>query len=139
MKRIACTVMFVLGVLSLAFAVESVAGEFEMIRWTIDGGGMVQAAGGNFELSGTAGQPDAGVVASGGEFALTSGFWFRQAEGDCNCDSAVNLFDFGAFTDCLTGPGGGLIEPGCICFDLDRDEDVDLDDFLAFQFAFTGG
>jgi hypothetical protein len=41
--------------------------------WTIDGGGGT-SAGGAFTLSGTIGQPDAGVM-SGGAYTLTGGFW----------------------------------------------------------------
>lgn len=44
------------------------------IEWhTIDGGGGT-STGGDYSLNGTAGQPDAGKM-SGGEFALSGGFW----------------------------------------------------------------
>lgn len=44
------------------------------IDWsTMDGGGGT-STGGDYSLSGTAGQPDAGTM-SGGEFVLTGGFW----------------------------------------------------------------
>lgn len=47
------------------------------LRWsTIDGGGATPISGGVFSLNGTAGQPDAGA-ASGGTFALASGFWYE--------------------------------------------------------------
>ncbi len=42
--------------------------------WTIDAGGGMRSTGGDFELSGTIGQPDAGTM-SGGDFELTGGFW----------------------------------------------------------------
>ena len=130
--------IYVLTATAMLFAGVALADEFEMIRWTVDGGGAMRAGGGDFELSGTAGQSDPGALMSGGEFELTGGFWFRQAEGDCNCDSAVNLFDFDAFTDCMSGPGGGLPAPECVCFDFDGDADVDLIDFGLFQTAVTG-
>lgn len=45
------------------------------LAWTtIDGGGVQDSAGGDFRLSATAGQPDAGTSAGGG-FTLQSGFW----------------------------------------------------------------
>src|SRR5687768_3621509 len=45
------------------------------IDWfTIDGGGGV-SSGGGFSLSGTIGQWDAGPTMTGGDFALTGGFW----------------------------------------------------------------
>ncbi|HOZ38974.1 MAG TPA: hypothetical protein PLH64_09540 [Anaerolineaceae bacterium] len=45
------------------------------LEWnTIDGGGGSLSTGGTYSVSGTAGQPDAGVM-SGGEFSLAGGFW----------------------------------------------------------------
>ena len=41
--------------------------------YTFDGGGG-RSSGGTLEIIGTAGQPDAGVMA-GGEFSVTGGFW----------------------------------------------------------------
>jgi hypothetical protein len=43
--------------------------------WTVNGGGGASvSADGRFEVSGTAGQPDAGFIA-GGTFYLQGGFW----------------------------------------------------------------
>ena len=56
--------------------------------------------------------------------------------GDSDCDGDVDLDDFEAFSDCLTGPGGGAT--GCGIFDAESDNDIDLDDYGAFQLAFTG-
>ncbi len=110
---------------------------FEINRFTIDGGGDMLSAGGGFELSGTIGQPDAGLV-SGGGFTLAGGFWFPLADGDCDTDGSVDLIDFDDFQPCLSGPSGG-VGRGCGCFDVDQDGDVDLSDVAAFQHAFTGG
>ncbi len=45
------------------------------LTWsTIDGGGGASAASG-YALVGTAGQPDAGAVMSGGGYTLVGGFW----------------------------------------------------------------
>ena len=52
---------------------KNVAG-FEITWYSIDGGGGMRSTGGDFELSGTIGQPDAGRM-SGGDFTLTGGFW----------------------------------------------------------------
>ena len=120
----------------------TVAEDYEMSRWTIDGGGAMFSTGGDFELSGTIGQPDAGPGASGmsgGEFTLTGGFWFETPVGDCNNTGAVNLVDYDDFESCLSGPGGGLLAPECNCFDVDGDEDVDLFDAAEFQDSFTNG
>jgi hypothetical protein len=46
---------------------------FDLSWHTIDGGGGT-STGASFELSGTIGQPDAGVMAGGG-FELAGGFW----------------------------------------------------------------
>ena len=43
--------------------------------WTVDGGGGTWSdAGGQYELNGTSGQPDAGVW-SDDDYTLTGGFW----------------------------------------------------------------
>ena len=112
--------------------------EFEVSRWTIDGGGVMFSADGNIELSGTIGQPDAGIMEGEG-FTLIGGFWFREPLDDCNSDGWVDLLDYDDFDECLSGPGGGLPLPECNCFDVDGDDDVDLSDFHRFQHEFTGG
>jgi pectate lyase len=53
--------------------VTSGAGARSSLWFTVDGGGG-RSAGGDFALSGTVGQPDAGVL-GGGEFSLRGGFW----------------------------------------------------------------
>jgi hypothetical protein len=113
------------------------------IDWsTIDGGGG-HSAGGNFELKGTIGQPDAGMVMAGGDFSLAGGFWPGGdvvgpiQPGDCDGDGDIDLADFDGFEDCLLGPDGGL-GLDCDCFDLDSDGDSDLADYATFQANFTG-
>lgn len=45
------------------------------INWhTMDGGGGT-STGGVYSVSGTVGQPDAGIAMTGGNFSLTGGFW----------------------------------------------------------------
>ncbi len=48
-------------------------GGYDLSWWTVDGGGG-PSSGGSYTLSGTFGQPDAGVVAGGG-YTLGGGFW----------------------------------------------------------------
>jgi hypothetical protein len=78
-------------------------GSFEITSYTIDGGGIVNATGGVFTLSGTIGQPDAGPVQSGGTFELASGFWPTAiATNTCPADFAapfgvLNFFDVAAY------------------------------------------
>ncbi len=113
-----------------------IAGEFEINWHTIDFGGVMRSTGGDFELSGTIGQPDAGALV-GGNFELSGGFWFELAPTDCNDDGIVDLLDHDSFTGCLTGPEGG-VPNGCECFDVDRNGAVDLRDFAAAQSAHGG-
>lgn len=115
----------------------AVAQDFEITRSTIDGGGVMSSTGGDFELSGTIGQPDAGVL-SGGGLTLTGGFWFEEPRDDCNADGGVDLLDHGDFAACLSGPNGGIADSSCACFDLDGDNDVDLEDAGEFQRLFGG-
>jgi hypothetical protein len=59
-----------LTLLSLGVAVAQYA-----IDWhTIDGGGG-SSTGGVYSVSGTIGQPDAGVVMTNGQYSVTGGFW----------------------------------------------------------------
>ena len=122
------------AVLSSAQLGQTRADEFEISRWTIDGGGVMESKGGEFELSGTIGQPDTGILKSY-EFTLTGGFWFEQPPGDCNSDGWANLYDYSDLAWCLTGPEGEL-KTNCDCFDVDNDDDVDLLDAAQFQSAF---
>jgi hypothetical protein len=51
-------------------------GQDYTIDWyTIDGGGAMFSTGGELEVSGTIGQPDAGGPLTGGQFELIGGFW----------------------------------------------------------------
>ena len=138
MKQTTKTIARIVPMLAMVSVGLALADEFEITRSTIDGGGLMRSAGGDFELSGTIGQPDAGVL-SGGEFELSGGFWFRLSLDDCNSDGWVNLVDYHDFDRCLSGPVGGLPEPECSCFDLDADGDIDLHDAARFQTEFTGG
>ena len=60
-------------------APDSPAGGLSISWWTVDGGGGT-SKGGQFALSGTAGQPDAAAM-SGGPYTLNSGFWNGRVNG----------------------------------------------------------
>lgn len=109
---------------------------YEITRSTIDGGGVMNSAGDSFELSGTIGQPDTGLMA-GGDFELSGGFWFQIAPTDCNGDGTADLLDQSSLIDCMIGPSAG-VNSGCACFDVNRDQSVDLRDFAEGQVAFSG-
>jgi hypothetical protein len=130
--------LFAVAALSaIALAAAVVAEDFEISRATVDGGGVMHCTGGDYEFSGTIGQPDAGTM-SGDDFVLTGGFWFSVSPGDGNEDGAVDLVDFDVFNVCLLGPIGGL-DTGCDHYDSDGSGHIDLRDFADFQQSFTGG
>ena len=52
---------------------------YDLSWWTADGGGGSSMAG-SYTLSGTAGQPDAGVL-TGGSYSLAGGFWSAASQG----------------------------------------------------------
>ncbi len=127
----------VLVVFTVVVVGTALAEDFEITRSTIDGGGVMRSAGGDFELSGTIGQPDAGVI-TGDDFELTGGFWFELPPTDCNDDGLVSLLDHETLSACLLGPNGGIDTSPCPCFDVDRDGDITLSDYAALQAGFTG-
>jgi hypothetical protein len=52
----------------------SVRGQYS-IDWSAIAGGGGTSTGGVYSVSGTIGQPDAGVAMKGGAYSLTGGFW----------------------------------------------------------------
>lgn len=138
MKRAAIAFRAIFAMLMTA-ALVMAGGEpaYEITRSTIDGGGVMRSAGGEFELSSTIGQPDAGVM-TGGDFQLAGGFWFELSPTDCNDDGLVNLFDHEIFTACMLGPDGGIDTSPCPCFDIDGDGNVTINDYARLQAGFTG-
>ncbi len=141
------TLVLTLGLGLLAFGQSRHAAQatgpldYELSWFTIDGGGAMRSTGGEYELSGTIGQPDAGGTLVGpveSGYELTGGFWFAIAPGDCNTDGGVNLFDYDAFEVCMAGPVGGPLAAECVCFDLDGNGTVDLADFGLFGIGFSG-
>ncbi len=114
--------------------------DYDLSWFTIDGGGAMRSTGGEYELSGTIGQPDAGgpmvgPVESG--YELTGGFWFPLVPGDADGDGGITLHDYARFTACMSSDGAEL-PADCASFDSEGDGDVDLRDFEAFQRRFSG-
>ncbi len=78
-------------------------GPYSVTTWTMDGGGVHNAAGGPFILSGTIGQPDAGPILSAGAYAMEGGFWPIAISSEvCPADLAapfgvLNFFDIAAY------------------------------------------
>ena len=124
-----------LGLLLTLLGTVAPAEDFDLSRHNADGGGGGFAAGDDFKLSGTIGQLDRGEMV-GGDFRLTGGFWVETPPGDCNFDGCTDIIEFANFDSCLAGPGTEL-EAGCRCFDVDNDDDIDLQDFARFQASFN--
>ena len=121
------------------------------IDWyTVDGGGKMNTAAGQMELSGTIAQADAGVTMTGGEFSVTGGFWVGALGpaahtclcGDLDGDGEVGLTDFTTFAKCFhltaaTQPDSeDCSQEEFWCSDLDGDGEVGLDDFVTFTNLF---
>ena len=71
-------VVLAVGLVAAVTAAHAQTGGGYNLTWsTVDGGGT--STGGDYTLSGTAGQPDAGTM-TGGDFALGGGFWTGLAE-----------------------------------------------------------
>jgi len=58
--------------------------------------------------------------------------------GDFNGDGAVDLLDYAAFSERMSGPFVDPTLAGWHVFDLDFDYDVDLDDLQLWRLNFTG-
>ena len=120
----------------------SAADDFESTWYTVDNGGEMWTTGGNFELSGTIAQPEAGVV-TGGDYELTGGFWALLSgglvflPGDLNCDGVVNFADINPFVLALTGQGAyEAAFPNCTWLNADCNSDgnvnfADINPFVA--------
>ena len=89
--------LLTLGIVVLFTTTNVAANDFTLDWWTIDGGGTMWTAGGDFELSSTIGQSDASTtVMTGGDFELNAGFWPAVEEfcfGDFDGDREIGLSD----------------------------------------------
>jgi hypothetical protein len=95
-------------------------GDYKIVWSTIDGGGG-RSTGGQYVLTGTIGQPDAGSM-SGGQYKLLGGFW----PGGPLC--IVNFDDFARFAEYWLQSGSNL--PA----DLDGSGFVDWMDLQRFVY-----
>lgn len=118
----------------LVMTAGALADDFDLSWYTINGGGETWTTGGDFELSGTIGQPDAGAVMTGGNFSLSGGFWPGASAGnaipcpgDLDGDLDIDLSDLAQLLSNYGITSGAVYEDG----DLDEDGDVDLSDLAA--------
>lgn len=92
-RRMFAAATFAMLVASSSNADLPSGGDYVLLASTIDNGGG-RATGGSFVLHGTAGQPEARMIAAkGGEYRLTGGFWAE----------IVNITDL-IFKDRFEGP-----------------------------------
>ena len=144
MNRIAATAARTLVALLVVSAGPAVGDDFDVDWFTIDGGGDMWTAGGEFELSGTIGQADAGAVMTGADFTLVGGFWagLRYSLGDLNCDGTLDAFDIDPFVLALTDPPRYMATyPHCDLWlaDIDGDGWITAFDIDPFVELLTGG
>lgn len=129
--------------LMLTVLAEASLGQTAVDWWSIDGGSAVSLTGGGYNLSGTIGQPDAGLATlSGDGYQVQGGFWPGvlcpvRIPGDMDGDCDVDAADFLVFVACAAGPGVPYTGD-CARADLDGDMDVDQDDFAVFQRCLSG-
>jgi hypothetical protein len=69
----ACCLLLVVAVVAVVPMTLAQTG-YDLSWWTVDGGGHTLSTGEGYRLSGTAGQPDAGVLEGVG-YTLAGGFW----------------------------------------------------------------
>jgi hypothetical protein len=75
MWRNRVVILMILALLISASIAYAQSGNGYDLSWgTIDGGGHASSTGSSYELGGTIGQSDAGVLSSGG-YTLSGGFW----------------------------------------------------------------
>ena len=121
----------------VVFAAHAAAQPYEIPSFTVDGGGGT-LQGDIFTLSGTTGQPDAGVL-QGSRFSISGGFWSGLGElPGCNLADIAEPFGVLDLND-VTGfvgaflagePPADLAEPFGV---------IDLSDISAFVGEFLAG
>jgi|ERR1043165_3091301 hypothetical protein len=118
----------------------SAMAQIASITWrTFDGGGGT-STGGAFTLSGTIGQPDAGVL-SGIGYTLYGGYWAGTGPAPCyvNCDNStvppvLNVNDFQCFVNLFAAA-----DPRANCDLSTAPPILNTNDFQCFLNAFAAG
>jgi hypothetical protein len=112
---------------------------YELDWYTFDGGGIMWSTGGAYQLSGTIGQPDTGVMA-GGSYTISGGFWAPTGDrcspclGDLTSDGFRNVTDFTLFAGAYgSRQGDPDYNP---CADLNGNGFINVSDFTLFAAVF---
>lgn len=116
-------VLCVLALICLVPASAQTGGDYNLSRSIIGGGGI--SAGGDYSLSGTIGQPEAGAM-SGGDYELLGGLW----PGGPLC--TVDFRHFARFAEHWLETDCSELNDWCSGADLNYLGDVDLIDFGLF-------
>lgn len=75
MKRKVVYLLIIIALLTVASLVLAQTGGFQLPWYRVAGGGGTSDDGGRYALSGTIGQPEAGVLMEGSSFRLSGGYW----------------------------------------------------------------
>ncbi|MBS0190865.1 MAG: hypothetical protein U0573_03095 [Phycisphaerales bacterium] len=129
--QIAALLVGACGMASLASA------QYAIKSYVIAGGGVQNATGGSYTLSGTIGQAAAfgPPFATGGSYSHAAGFWWSvgNCPADFNQDGVVDDADFSIF---IVSYNELLIPPANPICDLNFDNLVDDADFSIFVVAY---
>jgi hypothetical protein len=134
-KRIQASLICAAMTLCGGAAMAQSGGPYEIVSYTIDGGGTTETSGGAFSMGATIGQHDAGVTMSGGPYTLTGGFWATvnpvSCAADFTGDGNLDIFDVFAFLDAFNA-----MDPAA---DFVVDGVFDVFDVFAYLDAFNAG
>ncbi len=127
-RKLQITIRILMTLLLVSVGVAA-ADDLKIDWYTVDGGGVMRSSGGDYELSGTIGQPDAGVTA-GEPFTLSGGFWSVPpcwCISDLNIDGLRDGADIRHFIGCMLGSASA-----CDCADIDSNGLLDTTDVSMF-------
>lgn len=124
-----CMGMFDLALLG-TITTETFSGEIQIV-----GGEVTATVTSEFMIVFDPDNPDFGTVTAMSTVVATGTI---VTPGDADGDGDVDLADFEAYLDCVTGRDNGPIGATCGVFDFDTDDDVDFVDFSEFQLRYTG-
>jgi hypothetical protein len=116
----------------------AMAQDFSINWYTIDGGGGT-SSGGDFVLSGTIGQHDAGGPMTGGDFSVTGGFWVGAGASTNPCGCAADYNQDGGVDGADVSAFFADWEASVGCADTNQDGGIDGSDVDTFFAAWESG